>query len=96
MQHQAGRYWEGWGAAGPHCTSAGPQNLESLILDIHGRWCPQELARSRDGLEYFLTYADNAAVGYFEKQGFSTRLTLPRDRVRPSSAGEACLGVAAP
>ena len=41
----------------------------------------QELARSRDGLEYFLTYADNAAVGYFEKQGFSTQLSLPREQV---------------
>lgn len=41
----------------------------------------QELARRRDGLEYFLTYADNAAVGYFEKQGFSTKLSLPRDQV---------------
>ena len=43
--------------------------------------CSQELARSRDGLQYFLTYADNAAVGYFEKQGFSTQLTLPREQV---------------
>lgn len=47
----------------------------------------QELARSRDGLEFFLTYADNAAVGYFEKQGFSTNVVQPRERVSilPSS-----------
>ncbi|KAJ7122488.1 histone acetyltransferase, GCN5 superfamily [Mycena crocata] len=27
---------------------------------------------------HFLTYADNAAVGFFEKQGFSTEITLDR------------------
>jgi len=27
---------------------------------------------------YFLTYADNYAVGYFEKQGFSKDITLDR------------------
>ncbi len=27
---------------------------------------------------YFLTYADNYAVGYFEKQGFSKEITLDR------------------
>ena len=37
----------------------------------------------QDGLEYFLTYADNAAVGYFEKQGFTKEVTMPRERVRP-------------
>ena len=42
----------------------------------------QELARSKDGLEYFLTYADNAAVGYFEKQGFSTEVMQPKELVR--------------
>lgn len=27
---------------------------------------------------HFLTYADNYAVGYFKKQGFSKEITLPR------------------
>lgn len=27
---------------------------------------------------HFLTYADNYAVGYFQKQGFSKQITLPR------------------
>lgn len=27
---------------------------------------------------HFLTYADNYAVGYFRKQGFSKEITLPR------------------
>lgn len=31
-------------------------------------------------IEYFLTYADNYAIGYFQKQGFTRRITLPRER----------------
>ena len=37
-------------------------------------------AREKDGMEYFLTYADNAAVGYFAKQGFTKFQTMPKDR----------------
>ena len=36
----------------------------------------------RVGLEYFLTYADNHAIGYFQKLGFSQVLTLPEARWR--------------
>ena len=32
------------------------------------------------GIKYFLTYADNFAVGYFRKQGFSTRISMPREK----------------
>eukprot|EP00920_Eleutheroschizon_duboscqi_P027272 GHVT01066730.1.p1 GENE.GHVT01066730.1~~GHVT01066730.1.p1 ORF type:complete len:674 (+),score=192.13 GHVT01066730.1:405-2426(+) len=32
------------------------------------------------GIEYFLTYADNFAIGYFRKQGFSQTMTMPRER----------------
>lgn len=39
-------------------------------------------ARERDHLTHFLTYADNNAVGYFAKQGFTKEITLDRDRVR--------------
>eukprot|EP00201_Polytomella_parva_P015618 CAMPEP_0175056994 /NCGR_PEP_ID=MMETSP0052_2-20121109/11004_1 /TAXON_ID=51329 ORGANISM="Polytomella parva, Strain SAG 63-3" /NCGR_SAMPLE_ID=MMETSP0052_2 /ASSEMBLY_ACC=CAM_ASM_000194 /LENGTH=479 /DNA_ID=CAMNT_0016322131 /DNA_START=198 /DNA_END=1634 /DNA_ORIENTATION=- len=39
----------------------------------------KEYARSMDGIRYFLTYADNNAVGYFEKQGFSKEITYPRE-----------------
>ncbi|KAF6263907.1 histone acetyltransferase [Scenedesmus sp. NREL 46B-D3] len=38
------------------------------------------MARDRDHISYFLTYADNNAVGYFKKQGFTREITLPRDR----------------
>jgi histone acetyltransferase len=31
------------------------------------------------GLEYFLTYADNNAIGYFKKQGFNSAIKTPID-----------------
>jgi len=37
-------------------------------------------ARLYDNCDYFLTYADNAAVGYFSKQGFTKHLTMPREQ----------------
>jgi histone acetyltransferase len=37
-------------------------------------------ARDNDALTHFLTYADNNAVGYFQKQGFTREITLPRER----------------
>ena len=40
----------------------------------------KEFARTVDRLTHFLTYADNNAVGYFEKQGFTREITLARER----------------
>jgi histone acetyltransferase len=37
-------------------------------------------ARERDRCEFFLTFADNAAVGYFAKQGFTKAISMPRER----------------
>lgn len=37
-------------------------------------------ARDVDGLTHFLTYADNNAVGYFMKQGFTKEISLPKER----------------
>ncbi|XP_076958705.1 histone acetyltransferase GCN5-like [Bidens hawaiensis] len=37
-------------------------------------------ARDVDGLTHFLTYADNNAVGYFNKQGFTKNINLERER----------------
>lgn len=37
-------------------------------------------AREGDGLTHFLTYADNNAVGYFIKQGFTKEIHLEKDR----------------
>ncbi|XP_022771190.1 histone acetyltransferase GCN5-like isoform X2 [Durio zibethinus] len=39
-------------------------------------------ARDVDGLTHFLTYADNNAVGYFIKQGFTKEIHLEKDRWR--------------
>ena len=33
-----------------------------------------------EGLEYFITYADNYAIGYFKKQGFSKTISMPKGR----------------
>lgn len=38
----------------------------------------KEYAQSRDGITHFLTYADNNAVGYFLKQGFTKEISLDR------------------
>ena len=35
---------------------------------------------AREGVEYFITYADNYAVGYFKKLGFSKAISMPRGR----------------
>ncbi|KAL6766386.1 HAT3 [Auxenochlorella protothecoides x Auxenochlorella symbiontica] len=37
-------------------------------------------ARDQDGCQYFLTYADNNAVGYFSKQGFSKTISMEKER----------------
>ncbi len=36
------------------------------------------IRKTYPSMMYFLTYADNYAVGYFEKQGFSKDITLDR------------------
>lgn len=41
----------------------------------------QEYARAYDKISYFLTYADNNAVGYFAKQGFTKEITLEKEKV---------------
>eukprot|EP00808_Paulinella_micropora_P020784 g37509.t1 len=33
-----------------------------------------------DGIDFFLTYADNYAIGYFQKQGFSKIVSMPKAR----------------
>jgi histone acetyltransferase len=33
-----------------------------------------------EGVEYFLTYADNYAIGYFKKQGFTQQISMPKHR----------------
>lgn len=33
-----------------------------------------------EGLEFLITYADNYAIGYFKKQGFSKSISMPKGR----------------
>lgn len=33
-----------------------------------------------EGIEYFITYADNYAIGYFKKQGFTKTISMPKGR----------------
>eukprot|EP00551_Chaetoceros_affinis_P012161 CAMPEP_0203665582 /NCGR_PEP_ID=MMETSP0090-20130426/2783_1 /ASSEMBLY_ACC=CAM_ASM_001088 /TAXON_ID=426623 /ORGANISM="Chaetoceros affinis, Strain CCMP159" /LENGTH=443 /DNA_ID=CAMNT_0050529191 /DNA_START=1 /DNA_END=1335 /DNA_ORIENTATION=+ len=33
-----------------------------------------------EGVEYFITYADNYAIGYFKKQGFTKTITMSKSR----------------
>ncbi|VFQ68240.1 unnamed protein product [Cuscuta campestris] len=40
----------------------------------------KQFARDDDGLTHFLTYADNNAVGYFVKQGFTKEIYLDKER----------------
>ncbi|KAJ0878082.1 putative histone acetyltransferase chromatin remodeler Bromodomain family [Helianthus annuus] len=40
----------------------------------------KQRARDDDGLTHFLTYADNNAVGYFNKQGFTKDIYLEKER----------------
>lgn len=40
----------------------------------------KQYARDVDGLTHFLTYADNNAVGYFSKQGFTKEISMDRER----------------
>lgn len=39
----------------------------------------KEYAKTQDQLTHFLTYADNNAVGYFAKQGFTKEITLEQE-----------------
>jgi histone acetyltransferase len=34
----------------------------------------------REGLQYFLTYADNNAIEFFRKQGFNQKGYMPENR----------------
>lgn len=42
------------------------------LMNFFKEYCKHEL-----GIHYLLTYADNFAIGYFKKQGFSSEIALP-------------------
>lgn len=39
-----------------------------------------KVVAQKENLEYFVTYADNFAIGYFQKQGFSKHVSMSKDR----------------
>ena len=46
----------------------------------------KEYSRDAHNTTHFLTYADNNAVGYFVKQGFSKEILLEREKWCEKSA----------
>ncbi|GMF06513.1 unnamed protein product [Ambrosiozyma monospora] len=38
----------------------------------------KDYVKATTKIKYFLTYADNYAIGYFKKQGFTKEITLPK------------------
>eukprot|EP00967_Tisochrysis_lutea_P026026 scaffold30102_cov21-Tisochrysis_lutea.AAC.1 len=67
-------------------VQGGPFGLLSGLTLCLPRSCapvkgpPFEYACTEDKLSHFLTYADNNAVGYFMKQGFTKEITLEKER----------------
>ena len=57
-------------------------SLTIIILQGYGAMLMNQfkmhIKRSYPDMMHFLTYADNYAVGYFQKQGFSKHITLDR------------------
>jgi histone acetyltransferase len=51
----------------------------SLMTYLSHPFPPLFFGSSLD-IEYFLTFADNYAIGYFQKQGFTKTINLPKDR----------------
>eukprot|EP00798_Chlamydomonas_sp_ICE-L_P023517 gene23517-9040_t len=56
-------------------TSMGVKGYGTRLMNY-----TKEFARTRDQLTHFLTYADNNAVGYFTKQGFTKEIYLDHCR----------------
>ncbi len=55
--------------------------LVDLLGALNKYLVMQEYAKTQDQLTHFLTYADNNAVGYFAKQGFTKEITLDKEWV---------------
>ena len=53
---------------------SGPQGYGGMLMDHY----KAHIRKTYPDMFHFLTYADNYAVGYFKKQGFSKEITLDR------------------
>lgn len=59
------------------CKTMGPPEPSTSLLGGSGH---PTVVKPSEGLQFFLTYADNFAIGYFKKQGFSKTMSMPRER----------------
>lgn len=69
------------------CNATSTRDLLSILcvscsLQGYGTRLMNHLkeAAKLDGLTHFLTYADNYAIGYFRKQGFTKHVSMPPER----------------
>ena len=51
-----------------------PQGYGTKLMNL------VKMEGARTGIEFFITYADNYAIGYFKKQGFSKSVSMPKGR----------------
>ncbi|ORX46199.1 acyl-CoA N-acyltransferase [Piromyces finnis] len=58
------------------CAIASPEQVKGYGARLMNHL--KDHIRSNYDIQYFLTYADNYAIGYFKKQGFTTEITLEK------------------
>jgi len=58
------------------CAIASPEQVKGYGARLMNHL--KDHIRSTYDIQYFLTYADNYAIGYFKKQGFTTEITLEK------------------
>jgi len=58
------------------CAIASPEQVKGYGARLMNHL--KDHIRSSYDIQYFLTYADNYAIGYFKKQGFTTEITLEK------------------
>lgn len=81
------RAGSGGGTSSPaRARAAAPQGYGTRLMNHL-----KEAVKKMD-IRYFLTYADNYAIGYFEKQGFTKGTTMPSEQWAGCGA---CAGVCA-
>lgn len=59
------------------CAISGSEQVRgfgTILMNNTKRFVQQQ------GIEYFLTFADNYAIGYFQKQGFTKHIGLSKER----------------
>ena len=60
------------------CAIAASQQVKGYGTRLMNQM--KNYAVRKEGLEFLITYADNYAIGYFKKQGFSKTIQMPKGR----------------